>query len=402
MAEQLGARDRFASVSVALVLIVGLFYSRALISFTPTFFSAGLMLYGSTLLVYQWAVQSRSQMVKTEWAITIVILFSIIMFGILYGIVLGLAISCLTFVYNYSKLPVIRNVMGGHELRSLVDRSQIESHYLVQYGQSIAILRLQGYLFFGTADGIVRTVRDILSKETDIPVRFILLDFSHVSGLDTAAAACFVKIRNLCVAKNTKLFFCNLLAKIESVLRRSGPQFDDQFTVLFPDVDHALEICEDHLLKDNRSKFDNISFENHIASILGQNALIPDLINVMPRFDLDTGETLIRSGDEANDVYIVADGRIKVEIGLHDGTRLRLRSMTKGAIVGEIGQYLKQKRSADIVVEDRATLYRMSTANLEILERENPSLSSMFHRLIAVSLSEKMVIANQLISRSKE
>jgi SulP family sulfate permease len=122
------------------------------------------------------------------------------------------------------------------------------------------------------------------------------------------------------------------------------------------------------LLKDNRSKFDNTSFENHIASILGQNALIPDLINVMTRFDLDTGETLIRSGDEANDVYIVADGRIKVEIGLHDGTRLRLRSMTKGAIVGEIGQYLKQKRSADIVVEDRATLYRMSTANLEILD----------------------------------
>lgn len=402
MANQMGARDRRASLAVALVLILGLFYSQTLIAYTPTFFSAGLMLYGSALLIYQWAIQSRRQMVPTEWAITILIFLSIIVFGILYGIVIGLAISSLSFVYNYSKLPVVRNILGGHEMRSLVDRSQIETRYLVQNGRSIAILRLQGYLFFGTADGIVRSVRQILASGNSTPLRAILLDFSHVSGIDSAAAACFIKIRNLISAEKAKLFFCNLSLEVEAVLRRSGQSFDDQMTFLFPDVDHALEVCEDHLLKEYKNHFDSTSFENHIASILGQDERIPKLISAMERFDLGVGETLIRAGDVANDVYIVADGRIKVEIRLQDGKQLRLRSMTKGAIVGEIGHYLKQKRSADIVVEDRATLYRMSADKLEHLERNSPELASLFHKLIAISLSEKMVIANQLISRSKE
>lgn len=402
MAEQLGARDRLASVSVAIVLILGLFNSRYLIGLTPTFFTAGLMLYGSMLLLYQWVVKSRSQMEIFEWAITLAILVSIILFGMLYGIVIGFSISCLNFVYNYAKLPAIRNIIGGHELRSLVDRSQIETRYLVQHGHSIAILRLQGYLFFGTAESIVRTVRDIVAVRTRTPVRAVILDFSHVSGIDSAAASGFLKISYLTSKQNAKLYFCKMSSSIDLVLQRSGQVFDQKITFCLPDLDHALEVCEDNLLSENRLNFENVPFENHIASILGYDRQILNLIREMERFDLDIGEALIRAGDQSDDIFIVADGRIKVEIKLQDGTRLRLRSMTKGAIVGEVGYYLNQKRSADIVVEEQATLYRMSTEKLKNLESKNPNLAVLFHRLIAISLSEKMLSANQLISLSKQ
>ena len=402
LANDLGARNRGASIAVTIVLILGLFFSKSLISFTPTFFTAGLMLYGSVELLVQWAVQSRKQMSRIEWSIVIIIMLIIVVFGILYGIIAGFLISSLTFVYNYSQLPAVRTTIGGHELRSLVDRSAIETRYLTHNGHAIQILRLQGYLFFGTAEGIIRSVRNRLSSDTSPPLVSLLLDFSHVSGADSSAATCFVKIRNLVRAQNATLYFCNLSPDLEQTLRRTGNDFGGDGVFLSPDVDHALEICEDMILAGETSAIEEKSFEFHVASILGENVRIPDLIAMMDRLELEVGETLIRAGQDADDVFIIALGRVKVQVQLQDGRNLRLRSMTTGAIVGEIGLYLNQKRTADIVVEQKSIVYRMRGDTLNRLEREDAVLASLFHRLIAVSLSEKMVMANRLISRAKE
>ena len=223
-----------------------------------------------------------------------------------------------------------------------------------------------------------------------------------MSGVDTAAATCFRKIINLSNTRNVKLYFCNVSRENETILHKSGLKFDDVTTFLYRDLDLALEECENNLLREIKNDFDETPFNNYLETVLGRDERIYELIYAMKKSTIEEGKILIHAGENSNDVYIVADGRIKVEVTLRDGKKMRLRSMTRGAIVDEIGHYLKQKRTADIVVEEPATLYCMSSETLSRLEQEHPNLVSLFHRLVAISLSEKMVLANQLISRSKD
>ena len=74
--------------------------------------------------------------------------------------------------------------------------------------------------------------------------------------------------------------------------------------------------------------------------------------------------------------------------------------MTSGAVVGEVALYLGGKRTADVIVEVPSVIWRLSLVTLKRLEREDSDLALQFHRLLAVTLSEKLVQANRLIKLS--
>ena len=86
---------------------------------------------------------------------------------------------------------------------------------------------------------------------------------------------------------------------------------------------------------------------------------------------------------------------------LPNGRKLRLRTMTDGAIVGEIALYMKQERTADVIVETPSEIFRLSASDLARLEREDPEVALLAHRLLAINLSEKLSVANQAIKRTE-
>jgi SulP family sulfate permease len=76
---------------------------------------------------------------------------------------------------------------------------------------------------------------------------------------------------------------------------------------------------------------------------------------------------------------------------------MRLRTMTSGAVVGEIALYRGLKRTADVVVETSAVIYRLTAAKLAELEDGDPRLAILAHRLMASNLSEKLATATRMI-----
>ena len=65
----------------------------------------------------------------------------------------------------------------------------------------------------------------------------------------------------------------------------------------------------------------------------------PGLRTYLDRLALTEGTVLIRQGDRTGDVYVVESGRLAVELTSPDGTRVRLRSIRPGVVVGEIAMY---------------------------------------------------------------
>jgi SulP family sulfate permease len=92
-------------------------------------------------------------------------------------------------------------------ISSTVRRHPKQSAFLRSVGSQIRILRLQGFVFFGTTSSCERTIRDILDSAWTT-VRFLVLDFSLVSGIDFSAAESFLRVQRLCLTKGVLLVLC--------------------------------------------------------------------------------------------------------------------------------------------------------------------------------------------------
>ena len=74
----------------------------------------------------------------------------------------------------------------------------------------------------------------------------------------------------------------------------------------------------------------------------------------------------------------------------HEGTRLRLRTMRPGVVVGEIALYTGVPRTADVVAEVPSTVLRLSRASLERMQREEPALAAEVHGWFATVLADRL------------
>lgn len=402
LAGRMQANGRGAGIATALVLGGGLLVATDLASLMPSFLAAGLMLFLGLELLAEWAYASRRQLPVEEWLIVVAILVAIMATGFMTGLAVGLGISVVMFVYNYSRLPVVRLVASGSELRSSVDRSHVDSSILSKRGEVIHVVLLQGYLFFGTVERVVAQVRDRLRRTQVSPLRFVVLDLRNVSGVDSAATSGFVKISQMAALEDVTVIMSHMPETVRQLLALSGLEFDNQTAVRSaPDLDQALEMCEEQLLREESGYTGNIELVGQLQEILGAHPRLPDMASAMKTLTMGPGQTLIHAGEFADDVFVLGRGRVSVQIAQTDGNILRLRTMTSGAVVGEIALYRGGKRTADVTVIEPSTIFQLSRKVLIDLEKNDSELALLFHRLFAITLAEKLTVANKLIELSR-
>jgi SulP family sulfate permease len=108
------------------------------------------------------------------------------------------------------------------------------------------------------------------------------------------------------------------------------------------------------------------------------------------RVPLDEGTVLIHQGDPPDDVFVLASGRLRIEMQTQEGTRMRLRTVLPGVVVGEIALYTGTARTADVVAETPSEVLRLGRASIERMEVAEPELAAAVHRWLATTLSERL------------
>jgi SulP family sulfate permease len=303
------------------------------------------------------------------------------------------------FVLGYSRISVVHHTLTGAETRSNVERCAYHRRVLTELGQNIYILKLQGFLFFGSATPLLEQIRR-RANQTDGPqVRHIILDFRRVTGLDSSAVICFTKSLQLAEAEDFILILTNLSGGIKAQLARGGLGESVERLRLFPDLDHGLEWCEDQLLSDD--KITLALAPESLRSQLRENgfeeANITRLTAFLERIELEENQFLIRQGDQADDLYFIESGSVSVYLEAEDGKRLRLQRLGPGTIVGELGLYLDITRTASVVVDSPTVAYRLTLDALEQMTGEAPKLAASFHELIARMLAERLIETNRFL-----
>lgn len=186
----------------------------------------------------------------TIWVIVIVMTYWDFVIGILAGII----IACCFFVVQTSRRKTVRAIFDGSVARSTVRRHMIQRHFLDEVGTQTQIIKLQGFLFFGTinsVENLIRRALDIAAWNQN-PIRFLIVDYTLVSGVDFSAAEAFLRINRLLMAKGVLLVFCGLNPDSEvGVALRSVDLWADRSENLevFANLNEALEWTENEYLR---------------------------------------------------------------------------------------------------------------------------------------------------------
>ncbi|MDY7000946.1 MAG: SulP family inorganic anion transporter [Thermodesulfobacteriota bacterium] len=395
---RVGARGPLAGIVAGGFCCVVLFYAHTVVPYIPVFVPAGLLAYIGLSLMVRWLVDTRSEFTQSEdYALLFLVFLLTAVFGFLPGVAVGTAMALMVVVSRYGRVSVVKLVLSGAHHRSNVDRAPFQFKVLKQKGERIYILRLQGFVFLGATNSLLGQIRARAKDKGKLPVRFVVLDFSRISGLDSSVAISFTRLKQMARQQEFTLVFTNVPFEVEQQLEQGGFTLEDPdgFSKTFMSLDFALEWCEDQILEEeNALSVEEQTLPQLLESVFPEPKYIPLLMKCMKKVRIKEGEHVFHQGDASDAMYFIEHGMVNVQLELEGGKILRLKKMGPGTTFGEMGIYTSAPRSASIVAAEDCVLYRLSSKVLEVIQSKNPRLVSSIHRFIVNLLSERVAQAN--------
>ncbi|MDX6766323.1 MAG: SulP family inorganic anion transporter [Candidatus Methylacidiphilales bacterium] len=407
LVREAGGRSRLVGVSMVAVCLVCLAGNMHWIGYLPKFVLSGLLLYLGLIFLHEWLVLAWWKLPRTDYAAVVAILGVIASSGYFQGVMVGLLIATLLFVVNYSRVRIVTHVLSGAEQRSNVDRSPQEQALLRENGAKIYILRLQGFIFFGSASSLLGQIRDRLAPGGGEPVEYVVLDFTRVYGLDSSAVLSLRRLRDLVAASEVTLILCGVAPRILEQMRLSGlDTANDPRVSVHPDRDHALEWCEDRLLwkqAGDGGPAAAMDLFARLALTWPVGPVRPDALKpYLDRIEVPAGTRLLRQGEPSDALFFLEQGRLTVKLESANQPDVRLRSMNPGAVVGELGLYLGEPRTASILADVDCVLFRMGRDTLDRLQVEQPALASAFHQCMLRMVASRLVNTSRTLQMVME
>ncbi len=383
---------RLAPMIAALMCAAVLFFGGTALSLFPRVVLGGLLFFLGLSFVIDWVIHTWSALPRTDYAIILLILLVTATVGFLEAIGVGLLVAVVLFVLNYSRIDIVRDELTGAHVQSRVTRLPAHRQLLKARGEQLHIFRLQGYIFFGTADRLVDRARHRLERPGQGGPCYLLLDFRRVTGIDSTALWSFRRLQQLAQANGATL----VLTDVSPAIRRQlagGEALDDSMPI-FPDLDRGCEWCERQIL----STVDGAVAEagpdplrQELRRVLEHDEIVARLLAYFERQEAATGDYLMRQGDSPDVLFLIESGRVTAQLERAGEQPMRLQTMEGGHVLGELGFFLGMERSAAVVADTPCVVYRLSQEGLARMGAQEPAIASAFHRLIVHLLAERVV-----------
>ncbi len=414
LAHRIGSRTRISGIVSSGLCGLTLLLGAGVAAFFPKPLLGGLLLYLGLTFLVEWLVNAWYRLPKAEYILVVLILLTIGTFGFLQGMLLGVLISVILFVVNYSRTEVVKYALSGKTTQSNVDRDAGAQKFLRDQGDQLLILRLQGYIFFGTANNVLDLVKQRMKSSHLPPLHYLMMDFSQVSGLDSSALNSFEKMKMLAHTKGITLVFSNLKPEVRSQFEL-GNVFDKEKNSeieIFSDLDHGLEWIENSLLSqadasvlDQFANKSNTEFLEAVLNMAGTTEeqkeynpwIAARLMRYLRHEVFEKNEYLIRQKNPTVGIYILESGEVTAQLEEKDGRIIRLRKMRAGTVIGEMSVFLGKPATASVVADQKCTVLHLSVENFKRMEQTDPQVAAAFHKFIARILGERLLNSNKTI-----
>ena len=318
---------------------------------------------------WQW-LRGRSLQTseKEDLGLIAAVAVSAVLFNAVLAVLVGLLSGLLLFAVRNAKKPV-RYTWTGEQVHSNCARGRAEITLLAKHGGFIKVLELEGELFFGAVQSLDRRLRESLDG-----AKIVILDWSRVRHVDSSIALSVQRWqRASTIAKVSTLHAgCTLQNGNACVfLAQSLPD-----AILADDLDRALEIAENTLLANFGHESVHLVTAVHeaVSLLKGVNEPAKSYIeSLMPQQFYKSGDVLFRIGDVSDSLLLVLQGSAGVIVRNDNGHDVRLTSVRRGGVIGEVGFLDGALRSATVVAQEELLVAVLSRGTFNSLRESHPN-----------------------------
>jgi SulP family sulfate permease len=404
LVDKIGGKDRLTGVVYSVLVGAALLAGAEFMEMVPTFILGGLLIYVGLEFLIDWVWKAREELPLSDYVVVLIILVVIIFSDILQGVTFGFFIAIILFVVNYSQLSVIKIETNASDHASNVDRDLETRELLNKEGNRVLILILQGFIFFGTADKLITAIRTRIMEKEGSRFDFLVLDFHHVSQLDTSAIVTFSKLAQLSERVGFHIVISSAdETSIKQLVRHGFFTFTDLTWERHykEQLDTAVDWCERRILTDLRQSSDDRNIS--LADIIRRIAYAEKDVQLLSAFFVSerraAGDYLFQEGDKGESLYFVGSGTVVVVMKVPNQQERILRKYKAGAILGEMAIYTGENRTASVRIESDAELFRLDKNQLDEMSRKFPGSTAALHTYIVRLLAERLGRANRELSR---
>lgn len=399
-----GSNSRLVGLTAGLLAAVATFFGATVLGYFPKFVLGGMVLFIGLATLKGWVLEARTRVTSVEYCLLLAILGAIVWFGFLNGVGFGLTLATIVFVIKYSRIPVVRQDTDASARPSTRRRSVPDQHILRGHANTVRMLKISGYLFFGSASSLGNTVAQHLEPHSATRPAFLIIDFTDVDGFDSSAVNSFIRMVQRCIAADCQPIFAAPPAELEEQFRRAAP--NEVGMVLFSaDFDRALEHCEDTILAREQARIDALNkdgghgglFDEAVDDMLRQleeeerfEALVERLEPQLLQRELKAGEVLVRQGEILDGAYLLVSGQAEELRHGAEAEAKRLRSLIPGSVAGRVATSQELAAPGDIVARTDCRVAFLPMQTLRELEATDAQTALAFHRLYAARLEARL------------
>jgi len=317
-------------------------------------------------------------------------------FGLVQAVEAGVAASVVVFVAQMSRSP-IRRLRTGVTVHSARHRDEHLTEALEKHSDCIAVMELEGSVFFGSADSLALRAEGL----GEGGVKYLLMDLRRVSGIDATGYKVLGQTYQRLTARNTMVAFSHLVpGQLNSTMAEDLLQSGIPAKHMFESADQALESFEEALLvsvgatTDSRTAWKLEQFGELWGLTDEEQERFHGYVEER-HFEPD--EVLFTKGDSGRSMYIISRGDADVSIPVDGGLRRRrLATFQEGTIVGEMALLDGAPREANVTANGPLELYQLTHDEYLRLGREDPEMALKVQAAIARTLGARIRGANAL------
>jgi len=387
LAYALGARSRLVGLVAAAVCGLVLLFAAPLIPYLPRMLLGAGVIYLAFEMAAARVYDQWRRMTAADRVVVVLVLSSFLVMGLLAGVAIGIVAGLALFAVSYGRVEPVRAAGDGARFQSHVFRPPDQLRVLAEHADAIQVMRLQGYLFFGSAHRFLQRAKAQLADGGPTTGRFLILDLGQVDGADSSALYAFTRLFQEAAGSGVEVLLAALPAGLSKVLHEVGPKPAGQR--VFVDLDHALEYAETAILGSDgtaalRSGLDVLDEAYPNIGVRQQLSSYGEQVRWQP------GEHVIHQGHASDAMFFIESGRLTAWRRRADGSRMRLGTIVPGTVIGEVGFYRHAASTASIVADQESSAFRITRQALRRMQEEKPWLSSIFHRFMAGIAADRL------------
>jgi SulP family sulfate permease len=212
-----GARTSFASLTSGITVLLTLLILAPLFSGLPKAVLAALIIDAVVMGMMDVPEMRRlARVQRFDFWIAVVAIAGTLVFGVLAGVMIGIGLSLiwLVSVATHPKMPLLGREAGTQVFREL------DEHLDGEQFPGVVVIRLDGGLFFATADALEDRVREVI--HTTPGLTGIVLDCEGINFMDSQGSATRAEIVDLAEQSDAAVRLTRLKPAVRAILERDG------------------------------------------------------------------------------------------------------------------------------------------------------------------------------------